>query len=208
MDKTGKRQTAGLGQFRPAWQSHLESGVLQGKERKKWMKLFLKSGASKKFVSDLAAYLSGEDEFWSEPWRDHWRRKQELRRRLRRSYMLLIFFTVLFGMLVFGLHWVTQMGAQGSVGPVWHSTKGRKNLKMDDNYRDRIMAVVENPRPKAKDLQVLRGAVLSDTVLRHWGEVHQLTNGSGDADLLYFTGARVYLLRSGQRILYAGRKKP
>ena len=72
------------------------------------------------------------------------------------------------------------------------------------------MAVVENPYPKAKELKILGGAVLPDAMLRHWGEARLLTNGNGDADLLYFEGARVYLLRgrSDRRILYAGRKKP
>ena len=148
------------------------------------------------------------DELCQEPWHEHWQRKCYLRRRLRRSYILLVFATVLFGGLVFGLHLVTRMAPSDFVGPVWQGAKDTKNLKASDNYRDRIMAVVENPRPKARDLQVLRGAVLSDAALRHWGEARRLTNGSGDADLFYFEDAQVYLLRSGQRILYAGHKKP
>ena len=165
-------------------------------------RLFEKPRGAKISVSDLAVH-SG-DEFYREPWHEHWQHKCYLRRRLRRSYILLVFSTVFFGGLVFGLYLVAQGGGQRSKN-LWNSAE---NLQMADGYRARIMAVVENPHPKAKELEVLRGAVLSDAALRHWGEVRQLTNGSGDADLLYFENAGVYLLRRGQRIFYAGRKKP
>ena len=184
MGKTGKRCIAD--RF-----DRLIADFLQGKERKKWIKFCEKPGVSK---LDLAA----EDEFWYEPWRRHWHRKRELRRHLLCSYMLLIFFTVLFGVMVLGL------GLRA------------KNFKLggapsqDESDTARIIAVVKNARPTAKELRMLNGAVLPDAVLRHWGEVRRLTNGSGDVDLLYFAGARVYLLRgrSDRRILYAGRKKP